>query len=98
MPQTVAVSQGAIEYTWPTTITATDGDDITGDTVAVSLGTYTAPGAWQAPDTITHPTPSSVVVQILVGAATPTGSYYLWVKVSDSPEVVPRRAAKITVT
>lgn len=96
MSQTIRVSDGAVEYSWPMTITATDGDDITADTVQVSLGTYSDPATWVTP-VITRPTPSSATVKLLIDDTTPVGTYWLWCKVSDSPEVVPRRGARIHI-
>ena len=101
MPQTIAVhSAAAIEYTHPLTITESTGKDITGATVKVSLGTYQAPGDWLTPDTDTHPTDAQRTVQLLIGDSLKpeAGDYWLWTQVGDSPEVVPRRHDKITVT
>jgi hypothetical protein len=98
--QTVRVSTGAAEYCYPRTITETLGKNITADTVSVSLGTYDAPGTWVAPDVITRPTTSSAVVQMMINTIPdPTRQHYwVWTKVSDSPEVVPRRSpGRITI-
>lgn len=95
--QTIAVSNGATEYTWPVTVTETTGKDISGDTVQVSLGTYGAPGTWTS-GVLTRPTASSATVKLLVTNTVTPGTYYVWVKVSDSPEIVPRRAHRVTVT
>lgn len=99
--QTVDVSAGAVEYTFPRTITETTGKDISADQIAVSLGSYDAPGAWVPPDRLTHPTPSSAVVQLLVSNSLGLivgQSYYLWTKVTESPEVIPRRSpGRVTI-
>jgi hypothetical protein len=93
-------SAAAIEYTWPTTITEKNGKDISGDTVTVSLGTSQTPGRFVAPDVVTRPTPSTVVVQMLIGGSyRPTaGAYWLWVYLPDTPEHVPRRGARIVIS
>lgn len=96
--QTILVSNpaGAIEYTWPTTITA--DHDIHSDTVQVSLGTAAEPGSWVAP-TIDPPQNDvkTRVVKLLVNNSTEPGTYWLWVRLTDNPEVVPRRGHKIVV-
>lgn len=91
--QYIYTSAGAVEYTLPTIVTETTGKNITADIVQVSLGTYADPGVWQSPDVKTSPTPSSVSVQILIGASLnpAPGHYYVWVKLTDSPEVPARR-------
>ncbi len=99
MSQTILTSApaGAVEYTWPLTVTEATGKDISGDTVLVSLGTYAEPGTWAAPDVITRPTPSSVVVQKLIDNTVTPGIHWLWIVISDSPERVPRRGDRVTV-
>ena len=97
MQQTFDLTDGATEYTFPVTITETTGKDISGDSIVVSFGTANQAGTWFTPDVLTRPTVSSAVVQVLVGAGTPNGalsagSYFLWWKVTDTPEVVPRRS------
>lgn len=100
--QQIQLSADAVEYTHPRTVTETTGKDITNDLIAVSLGTYEAPGAWVPPDKLSRPSASSVVVQLLVSNSlglTIGSSYHLWVRVTDSPEVVPRRSpGRITIT
>lgn len=55
--QTIAVySAGAVENTLPRTIYETSGDDISADPVYVSLGSWTAPGVWVTPDSVTRGT------------------------------------------
>jgi hypothetical protein len=92
--QTIDLSAGAIEYTNPRLITEVTGKDITSDQVFVSLAGWEAPGSWVTPDVVTRPTASSVSVALLIGAAfkPAAGDYWLWTRVTDSPEVVPRRS------
>jgi hypothetical protein len=98
MTQTVLVSQGAVEYSWPVTVRETTGDDISADPVRLSLGTYTEPGTWVIPAVDEPQTDTSTrVAQMLIDATVPPGTYHLWVRVTDTPEVVPRRAHKIVV-
>lgn len=98
--QTIDLTAGAIEYTWPLTLIETTGKDITADTIQLSLGGYEAPATWQAPDTDTAPVVSQRVVQLLVGdTLTPApGAYWLWSQIVDNPEIVPRRHQRITIT
>lgn len=98
--QTIDLSAGAVEYTYPLTITESTGKDISADTITLSLGTYDAPGQWQAPDTDPpQDTTSQRVVQLLVGAdlKPDLGTYYLWSLVNDGPERVPRRNQKVVI-
>lgn len=99
--QTIRLSAGALEYTFPLTITEKTGKDISADTITLSLGTYNAPGDWQTPDTDPpQDTTSQRVVQLLVGGtlSPDPGTYYLWSLVNDEPEQIPRRNQKIVIT
>lgn len=95
--QTIDVTAGAVEYCYPRMITAqpkADGQpvDLREDVVLVSLGSALTPGDWVAPDIIDRPDNSTVIVQLLISADdAPPGVYWLWVKVADSSETVPRR-------
>lgn len=98
MTQEINTSQaaGGREYTWATTITA--DHDIHADTVQVSLGSYAEPGTWVAPSTDpAQSNPNQRVVSLLIDNEIAPGDYWLWVRITDSPEIVPRRGAKITV-
>lgn len=99
MNQTISISAGAVEYTYPLTITETTGKDISHATIQLSLGSYTAPGTWQTPDTDTTPVVSQRVVQMLVGDTLkpPPGDYFLWSRVTDTPEIAPRQHDRITI-
>lgn len=95
--QTINLTAGAVEYTFSRTITAqpkADGAavDISADTIMMSLGTALAPGSWRTADLVGHPATNTAVAQLLIGAAyKPTaGTYRVWVKIADSPEIVPR--------
>lgn len=91
---------GGVEYTWPLILTEDNGKDISSDTVQLSLGSYTAPGTWRTPSTDpAQTTHSQRIVQLLVGTTlTPAaGNYWLWSRITDTPEIVPRRHAKITI-
>lgn len=100
--QTIRLSAGALEYTFPLTITEKTGKDISGDTITLSLGTFNAPGdTWLTPD-VDQPqdVKSQRVVQLYIGTTVKPdpGVYFLWSKVTDTPEVSPRRNQKITIT
>lgn len=99
--QTIDLTAGAVEYTWPLTIIESTGKDISADTVQLSLGSYTEPATWQAPDLDPAQTVASQrVVQLLVGDTLKPalGSYYLWSQILDDPEIVPRRHQRINIT
>lgn len=97
--QNIAVSLGAVEYTWPLTITESTGKDITGVTIELSLGTLAAPGAWSPPSLDTSVDASTRTVQLLVDSSLEVepGDYWLWSKITDFPEVAPRRHEMITI-
>lgn len=94
--QVINVSVGGAEYVWPFPITEIKGKVISGDAVSVSLGHYQAPGAWVA-GTVTWPTSSTALVSLWIDGTVAPGSYYLWVKVVDTPEVVIRRGPHVVV-
>lgn len=85
--QVIKVSIGGARYVGGT-ITETTGKDISADTVQVALGTATTPGTWQTPDVITANV-SSVTVKYLVTNAVTPGVYYVWAKITDTPEIEP---------
>lgn len=92
------MTDGAIEYTWPVTITETNGEDISVKTIEMSLsGSHLTAGTWQAPDKDKPGlTTASRVVQLLIGAGHTNpgkGTWYLWWRITDAPEVAPRLSA-----
>lgn len=101
--QTIRVSSGAAERTFPVTITEDTGEDISAKVVMMSLapapdGYFTA-RTWVTPSVDTPQTDHATrVVQLLVDSSTAVGVYWVWVKVTDTPEIVPRRAHKVIVT
>lgn len=89
MPQTINVTAGAARYVGGT-ITETTGKDISADAVQICLGTASAPGTWGTPDVKSVSTDkASVTVKLLVDSSVTTGTYYVWVKITDTPEVEP---------
>lgn len=44
--QTIRVSAGESDYTWPTRLTELTGEDISSDVAQMSIGTRDAPGSW----------------------------------------------------
>jgi hypothetical protein len=87
--QNIYQSNGAVEYTWPLTITELQGEDISADTIQLALGTDTVPGAWKDPDTDDQGDSNSQrVVRLLIGALyqPAPGTYHLWWKIGDAPE------------
>lgn len=100
MSTIINVSAGAQEYVGGT-ITETKGKDISADTFEMALGL--APDApttgWSPPSfSAAGATPASKVVLLLVTDTTAPGTYGAWVRVTDTPEIVPRLVqAKIIV-
>jgi hypothetical protein len=112
----IRTASGGWEYTWPLTISEESlpiapfngPKDISADTIKLSLGTSSAPGAWRTPD-VDHATQDAAgaakgvmnqrVVQMMVGVVfkPPDNIYWLWSQVGDSPESVIRKHCKIIV-
>lgn len=86
----VLVSAGAAVYVGGT-VTEQTGKDISAATFEVALGSETTPATtWVAPTVSLVGTGNSQrIVKLLVTSSTPKGVYTLWVRVTDSPELVP---------
>lgn len=96
--QTIRVDAGAVEYTAPQTIDETTGKNISGDTVQMCLARLnTSPTVWVTAVEDTPPNNSTRVVKMLVDGSVPGGVYTLWWRITDTPEVVPRRAGLVNV-
>jgi hypothetical protein len=83
--------QGFPEYTRTFTITETEGQNISTDTVQLGLGTYNAPPTvWADPSklVIDRPTASTVTVKMLIDSDVAPGAYWPWWAISDTPETV----------
>lgn len=83
--------QGYPEYTREITITETEGQNISTDTVQMGLSSYsTPPTAWADPSKliIDRPTDSTVTVKMLIDSDVAPGAYWLWWSISDNPETV----------
>lgn len=101
----VSAPWGAKLYTWPGVFTS-GLHDLTGDLMEVSLGTEDAPGTWvpstdpkvlasyTAPNALGESTAS---VELLVDSATAPGFYWVWVRLTDHPEVVPEVVGRVQV-
>lgn len=137
-PQVIALSQGAVEYTYEQTLTELTGKNITADTVKMAIGsqgTATTYSAWVTPDVVSTGTITArefmlanpgvpgvevpdgtdpanftlyqITAQLLIGADTinhaaispaPGLVVYAYLQATDSPEIVVRRGAPITIT
>ena len=84
----IYASAGGIEYA-SALVTETTGLDITNDTFVVGLSTdqNTPPPSWQVPD-VQQNVGTNVRVKMLIQGQAP-GTYWLWVKVTDNPEIIP---------
>lgn len=86
----IHVTAGEKEYVGGT-VTANDGDDISGATFLIGLSTSQSapPASWVAPDVDEQgATTADRLVKLLVEAPQAAGSYYCWVRVTDVPEDV----------
>lgn len=89
MQKEILTSAGAAEYVGGT-VSETSGKDISGATFKMSLGSSTQPGPWVDPSVSSPGAGNSQrVLKLLVSSTTPKGRYYVWARISDSPEVAP---------
>lgn len=86
----VLVSAGAAVLVGGT-VTEQTGKNISAATFELALGSETTPATtWVAPTVSTAGTGNDQrIVKLLVNNATPKGTYTLWVRVTDTPELVP---------
>jgi hypothetical protein len=93
----VLASAGAVKYVGGT-ITEVTGKDISGATYVMSLGSATYPGpTWYAADVSQQgPTTATRIVKLKITSTLPSGivipgTYWVWCKITDAPEVEPLR-------
>lgn len=90
----INVTQGAKEYVGAK-VTDTAGADLSGATFEVALGDYqTPPTTWQTPDGLSVDD-AVATVRLLVDNVDQIGKGYLWVKVTDNPEVILLRTTSV---
>lgn len=97
--RTIDLSNGAIEYVW-VDFEDSQRHDITADPVSVALGTFDVPGTWHPADLVEgNGAVYKIRAGLLIGSALtyPAGLYYAWVRVTDTPEVIPKRADNMLV-
>jgi hypothetical protein len=86
----VLATAGESEYVGGT-VTETTGKNITTATYQMALGSIDRPGAWENPSvSAVGPEGNHTrVLKLLIGAnvSTPNGEYYVWAKITDTPEV-----------
>lgn len=92
MTREILKSTGATEQVGGT-ITEKNGKDLTSTTVEISLGSELRPGTWTTPSVNILGPVNVRKVTMLVGATpnTPKGEYWVWVKITDTPEIITRR-------
>jgi len=98
MSQLVNVTAGAVEYVGAV-LTETTGKDISGDTFDIGLGGWapsTPPDTWAA-EPVVEASGSIATVKMLIDSGTAVGSYSLWVRAHDTPEVVPLNVGRVDV-
>lgn len=94
-PHEVHTSLGGREYVG---LTLSSDLDISADAVQLSLGSWATPGTWHSPSLDDHGQLNRTVALLVGGDVTPTvGSYYVWMKLPDSPEVVVMRYSGNTI-
>lgn len=93
----VLATAGAVKYVGGT-VTEVTGKDITAATYVMSLGSATYPGATWVPADVSQQgaTVSERIVKLKVSSSLPAGivipgTYWAWVKITDSPEIEPLR-------
>lgn len=68
----------------------------------ITMSQYMASGGYNARNVPLDTKLTQVVVEVLIGQTgsinPPVGSYWLWVRVGDNSESVPRRAHKVIIT
>lgn len=92
-------AHGAIEYLF-VDFMDDNHQNITADPVSISLGTYGTPGAWHPADVVQqNGAVWKIRAGLLIGAALtyPAGTYWAWVRLTDSPEILPRRVDTMIV-
>lgn len=94
----IRVSNGAVEYVTGR-VTERDGKDLSAAGFEVGLGgSDTPPVVWSEASAVSVDG-ATAHVSMLVGAGTAlVDRAYLWVRVTDAPEVLPRRCEGGTVT
>lgn len=88
---TIYVSKGMKRYVGGT-VTETTGKDISSATFQMALGSdnVTPPSSWVSPSVNTQGgTTADRVLKFLVDSSTAVGTYFVWCKVADSPEIEP---------
>lgn len=90
---TIYVSKGMKRHVGGTII-ETNGKDITSATFQIALGTDNEvppdPSSWVAPSVnVQGAAVSQRTVLLLVDSSTPLGTYFVWGRVADNPEIEP---------
>ena len=91
-PRTIRVTAGAVEYVTGR-VEELNGGSLASATFEVGLGTYdTPPGTWVTPADLEYEGASTALVSMLVDDnVTPMDKVWLWVRTTDTPEILPRR-------
>lgn len=101
--QLILTGAGAVEYV--DAIVPLDNPDTFDGTIQLGVGDYGAPpGTWLAPDRqFTSTDGQSITASLLIGNGHTnpvSGTYWLWYRATDDPEVIigPARASRFTTT
>jgi hypothetical protein len=93
-------ANGAIEYL-TVDIEDRNREDITGDVIKLSLGTWETPGVWHTADLVEEDGAVwKVKASLLIGSSLtyPPGTYWAWSSLADSPELIPQRSTNMLIT
>jgi hypothetical protein len=105
MSQLIDLDGGFRKFIDPPALITAD-HDISADSIEVGLGGYvTGPGQWLADSDpavlVTRPSADQIQVTVLVGDTIrpASGSFWLWARLTDSPEIVggPFRQTRVIV-
>lgn len=97
--QTVIVSGGGQEYTRPLTVEETRKRDISAYPISMGLSAShtTPPVSWTTAVETASGKTYVRIVQFLVASGTTLGDYYLWIKITSTPEIIIRPVATVFV-
>jgi hypothetical protein len=90
MATTILASAGEKQYVGGT-VTELTGKDISAATFQIALGDIAIPPTtWSTPDvSVAGASAAQRVVKLLASSTTAPGTYWVWVRISDNPEVKP---------
>jgi hypothetical protein len=94
----IYVSKGMAQYVGGV-ITEKTHKDITTTTIQLALGSADQPPTtgWADPDIDISVNTYTRQVKMLIDAGQALGTYWLWAKITDNPEIIPVRGSQVVV-